>query len=165
MASKRRTRSKRRSSSDRYGFDDNRNYVAAVLEKFVPQSLARRALCVSVETGKRRYDLGESIKITAEFTNRLPIPIAVRTPRQRLWGWRVDGELEASDETRYSRATPNTFVFRPRERKRVDWRWDGRFRRTNERRWVTADPREYDIDVFVATEEAQPSATTTVRIG
>lgn len=149
---------------DRHGFDDNRNYLAAALGTFVPQRLARRALSVSVETDRGRYAPGEQITITAEFHNRLPVPITVRTPRQRRWGWSVDGELEASDETRYTRAKPSGFSFRPRERKRVQWRWNGRFRRTDERRWVLAEPAAYEIRAFVALDGRQPSATTTVRI-
>ncbi|RJT06164.1 hypothetical protein [Halococcus sp. IIIV-5B] len=151
---------------DRHGFDENRNYLAEALGKFVPQVVAHRALRVSVETDGKRYGVGEPVTITATFENRLPVPIVVRTPRQRLWGWSVDGELEASDETRYTRTKPGRFGFRPRERKRIEWQWSGRFERTDERRWVRAEPDEYEITVFVALEgERRPSATTTVRIG
>ena len=150
---------------DRHGFDENRNYLAEVLGIFVPQRLARQALRVSIETDRQRYNLGEPITITAEFSNRLPVPITVRTPRKRLWGWSVDGELEASDETRYTRLEPGSFAFGPREQKRVRWHWNGRFRRTDERRWVVAEPREYEITAFVALEDRQPAATTTVQIG
>lgn len=149
----------------RHGLDENRNYLADILGKFVPQSIAQRAVHVSVETDKQQYDPGEPIEITAKFMNQLPVPITVRTPRQRLWGWQVNGELEASDEARYTRSTPNSFSFRPRERKQIDWQWNGRFGRTDEGRWVIAEPREYVIDVFIATADSSPSATTTVQIG
>ena len=154
-----------RDREDRHGFDESRNHLAELVGKFVPQRLARRALRVSISTDSARYDPGEPVAITAEFVNRFPVPIALRTPRQRLWGWSVDGELEASDETRYPRPTPGTFAFRPRERKRVEWRWNGRFRRTDEHRWVPADAGEHEIRAFVALESEKPSATTTVRIG
>lgn len=151
---------------DRHGLDETRNYLAAALGTFVPQRLARRAVSVSVETDKRRYAPGEAVTIVATFANRLPLPITVRTPRQRRWGWSVDGELEASDEIRYTRPNPSSFAFRPRERKRVEWEWNGRFERTDERRWVPAEPREYEIRAFVALGgDDRPSATTTVRIG
>lgn len=150
---------------DRHGFDENRNYLAAALGKFVPQSLARRAVNVSIATDAERYAPGEPVTITATFANRLPVPITVRTPRRRLWGWSVDDELEASDETRYIRPNPGSFGFRPRERKRVEWVWNGLFERTAERRWVPAEHREHEIRAFVALDgDERPSATTTVRI-
>lgn len=150
---------------DRHGFDETRNYLAGALGRFVPQRLARAALHVAVETDRERYARGEPIAITATFTNRLPVPITVRTPRQRRWGWSVDGELEASDETRFTRSKPSSFGFRPRERKRIEWEWDGRFERTAERQWVPAEPRAYEITAFVALDgDTRPSATTTVWI-
>lgn len=154
-----------RDREDRHGFDESRNHLAALLGTFVPQRLAQRALGVTVETDKECYTPGEPVEITAEFVNRLPVPMTLRTPRQRLWGWSVDGELEASDETRYTRPIPGAFAFRPRERKRVEWRWNGQFRRTDERRWVPVDAGEYEIRAFVALQSREPSATTTVRIG
>lgn len=147
---------------DRHGFDENRNYLAEVLGRFVPQRVARRGLSVSVETDRERYAAGEPVGITATFTNRLPVPVTIQTPRQRLWGWSVDGELEASNEARYTRPKPGRFGFRPRERKIVEWTWSGRFERTDERRWVGAESGEYEITVFVALGEQRPSATTTV---
>lgn len=150
---------------DRHGFKENRNYLAAAVGKFVPQRLAQRGVTVSVTTDAKHYTPDEPITITATFTNRLPVPIAIRTPQQRLWGWNVDGELEASDETRYMRAKPGSFDFRPNERKCVTWEWDGRFERTDEGRWVPAEHNEHNITVFIALDkDTRPSATTIIRI-
>lgn len=150
---------------DRFGFDENRSYLTEALGKFVPQRLARRAISVSVETDRETYALGDVVEVTVTFSNRLPVPVKITTPRQRLWGWTVDGELEASDERPYTRSTPATFVFGPTERKRISFTWNGRFERTNDRHeWVLPDPGEYEIAAFVATETRTPRAETTVTI-
>lgn len=153
-----------RRDDDQLGLDESRNYVAEALGTLVPQALARRSIAVSVATDRRRYRPGEPVEVTAEFRNRLPVPVVVRTPGRRLWGWSVDGQLEASDEPRYASARPNSFAFRPRERKRVVVQWDGRFKRVGERtRWVDADPGEHEIRAFLAFDGG-PSDATTVRV-
>lgn len=157
--------------SDRHGFEETTSYLSKALGSLVPQWLARRAIAVEVTTDADRYEPGESVEITAEFRNRLPVPVTVETPKQRLWGWTVDGELEASDEPRYASPTPAALTFRPRERKRFSWTWHGRFKRVGSlpdgatAEWVPAEPREYEIRAFLATEDRQPADVTTVRIG
>ncbi|WP_433634630.1 hypothetical protein [Halomicrococcus sp. NG-SE-24] len=148
---------------DRFGFP-GRNYLASALGALVPQSLARRAVTVSVATDHRRYRPGDTVAIDIEFRNRLPVPVSVSTSGLRLWGWSVDGLLEASDEPRYHRATSAEFVFRPRERKRFRRTWDARFERAGEQEREDAKPGEHEIAAFVATDGRRPSDATTVVV-
>ena len=150
---------------DRHGFDENRDYPARVLAKFVPQAAARRALEVSVGTDRDRYERGEPVEFTVAIRTRLPVPITVATPRRRLWGWRVDGELEASDEPRRASDAPGAFVFRASERKVFRRTWSGRFRREGRRtRWIDPAPGTHEITAFVATEAPQPTDSVSVVI-
>lgn len=157
-----------RSPEDRYGLDEdtNPNHLASIASKFVPQWLARRAVTVDVLTDRERYARGEPVDITVEFTNRLPVPVAVETPQRRLWGWTVDGNLEASDERRYADGRPGSLEFRGRERKRFHRRWDGQVKRVGDgspTRWEQATG-EVEIGAHLALGDERPEATTTVRI-
>lgn len=153
-------------SEDRFGFDQNRSYISEFLNKFVPQSLARRSIAVYLETDRRHYERDDPVELTIEFQNRLPVPVGVVTPKQRLWGWSIDGIVEASDRQVYTRARPATFSFRPREVKRVHRRWHGRIKRTDgeETRWMPPSPGEYEIEAFVALAGRQPSDSVTIKI-
>lgn len=152
---------------DRTGFDDTVNHLTAALGRLVPQWLARRAIVASVATDRSRYDPGDPVDITVEFRNRLPVPVTIRTPRQRLWGWAVDGDLEASDERRYLSDTSATLTFRGRERKRVTRRWNGSLKRTGSPdRWEPPSPGDHEISAFIAVaDRPRPEDTTTIRIG
>lgn len=149
--------------------DDSRYTTANVLAALVPTALARRLLRVSVETDRRVYDRDDPVEITVEFKNPLPVPIDIPTPEQRRWGWTIDGLLEASDETRYTRSRPSSFSFAGGERKRTSFTWNGRFERhrgDDYRESVVPEPGEYEIRVFVATHEDafRPSDAITVTI-
>jgi hypothetical protein len=150
----------------RFGFEQNRSYLSAALGMLVPQWLAKRAIAVSVETDRSWYDRGDTVEMTIDFKNRLPVPVEIETPRRRLWGWSIDGTLEATDERVYEPGNPGLFSFRPRERKRVHREWSGRCKQTDGEttRWVTPSPNEYEIAAFVATEGNRPSDTTTIEI-
>lgn len=155
-------------SEDRFGLDDetNPNQLAAVAGKFVPQPLARRGLAVNVSTDRDRYARDEQVDIAIELRNRLPVPVTVATPQRRLWGWSVDGYLEASDERRYDDGEPGQFEFRARERKRFLRRWDGRIKHEqagSPTRWEQATG-ELEIAAFVAVAGDRPTDTTTIRI-
>lgn len=153
-------------SEDRYGLDEetNPNHLSAVLAKFVPQWLARRAVDVRVRTDRDRYRRGQAVDITVELRNRMPLPMSVETPERRLWGWTVDGHLEASDEPRYSDGAAGELQFRARERKRFRRRWDGRIKRVGDpTRWEQATG-DVEIGAFLALEGDRPEDTTTVRI-
>lgn len=158
-----------RSEDDRYGFDETTNYLTNALSKFVPNRLARRAVSVSVETPRERYRPGEPVEIVVEFHNRLPLPVAVPTAERRLWEWRVDGMVEATDEPRYVDRSPNAFAFRGGERKRVVQRWNGHFRRAEGvdglPAFEPAAPGEHTISVALATGEGDgPADSTTITI-
>ncbi|EMA29341.1 hypothetical protein [Halobiforma nitratireducens] len=149
--------------------DDSRYTTATFLSALLPTALGRRGIAVSVETDRNVYDRDDPVEITVEFKNRLPIPVEVPTPEQRCWGWTVDGELEASDERRYTRERPSSFSFRGGERKQSSFTWNGRFERVRDRdrhESVVPDPGEYEIRAFVATHEDayRPSDATTIEI-
>ncbi|ELY65272.1 hypothetical protein, partial [Natrinema versiforme] len=113
-------------SSDEFGFDHgtSRPSVVTFLAALVPNALARRAVSVSIATDRGVYERDDPVEITVEFKNRLPVPVELPTAGQRRWGWRVDGDLEASDERRYTRGRPATFDFRGGERKQVSVTWN-----------------------------------------
>lgn len=151
-----------RTDDDRFGFPGN--YFSTALRGLVPQAVARRAISVRVRTDERRYRAGESVEIDIEFRNRLPVPVSVETPKRRLWGWSVDGLLEASERPNYERASPAGFEFRAGECKRIRRTWDGRFERDGESARESAGPGEYEIAAFVATADRRPRDATTITI-
>jgi hypothetical protein len=155
---------------DRFGFDET-NPLTEALGKLVPQSVARRALAVDVAVDRSAYAVGESVPFRVVLRNRLPLPIVVETPDRRLWGWTVDGELDASDESRFAdpgRDTPGTFAFRGGERRVVSRTWHGRFRRVADEgddddgstRWVDAAPGRHELGVFLAYDGGASASTT-----
>lgn len=139
---------------DRYGFDEARNPLVEAVGKFVPQSVVRRALSIRVETDRETYAPGDPVELTVTIANTLPLPVVAETETRRLWGWTVDGELEASDERVYVGDAPGTLAFRPKERKVIALAWDGRFKRVGEEgaptRWVEADPGVHEVGAFLA---------------
>lgn len=170
MGRSRRRRDDGSDANDRFGFEDvSRLSAASVLAGFVPPSIARRAIAVSVATDRTTYERDEPVEITVEFKNRLPIPLELPTAGQRRWGWTVDGELEASDERLYTRDRPATFDFRGGERKQLSVTWNGRLERVrsgDRRESVVPEPGEYEIRAFVATREEgnRPSDSTTITL-
>lgn len=152
---------------DPLGMDDTGSRLATELGKLVPQPVVRRSIEASIETDRERYEVGEPVEMTIEFRNRLPVPVAVETPRRRLWGWTVDGELDASDERRHMSDTPGVVDFRGGERKTITHRWNGLFKRTGDlTRWVEPNPGEYELAAFIALDgEDRPEDRTTIRIG
>ncbi|MFW5919098.1 MAG: hypothetical protein ACOCSF_02750 [Halanaeroarchaeum sp.] len=153
--------------TDRTGLDDATNHLTAVLGRFVPQWVARRAIAVTISTDRNRYAPGDPVEISIEFFNRLPIPVQIHTPRQRLWGWSVDGHLEGSDERRYLSRTSATLEFRGRERKRVHKTWNGMIHRSGDLdRWEPLEAGTHEITAFVAVEGVpRPTDTVTIEVG
>lgn len=141
-----------------------RRYLGAT----IPQWFVRRAVDVSVRTDRDRFTVDESVVVTVEFHNRLPVPVSLRTPRQRLWTWSVDGEVAASDERRYLPDRPATLSFQASERKTVTREWDGRFTRTRDEgitERVPAEPGEHTIAASVAVDgPPRPADETTVIV-
>jgi len=154
------------SPEDRYGLDEetNPNQLASVLGTFVPQWLVRRGLAVSVRTDRERYERGDAVEITVEIRNRLPLPVTLATPQRRLWGWAVDGYLEASDETRHVDGQAGALAFRGRERKRFVREWDGRIKHEGERTEWKRATGDLEITAFVALGADRPTDSTTIRI-
>ncbi len=154
------------SEVDRTGFDDTVNHLTAALGRIVPQWLARRAIAVRVSTDRTRYDRGDPVDITVEFRNRLPVPVTIRTPQQRLWSWAVDGDIEASDERRYLSETTASMTFRGRERKLVTRTWHGSLKRTGSPdRWEPPTRGDHEISAFIAVGgDPRPEDTTTIEI-
>jgi hypothetical protein len=152
--------------TDRTGFDETTNYLSEALGRLVPQWLARRAIRVSVSTDRREYAPGDPVEMEIEFRNRLPVPVTIHTPRQRLWGWSVDGKLEASDERRYMSDQEASMTFRGRERKRVRRLWNGKVRRTGTPdTWEPLSPGAHEIRAFIALEKPRPEARTEIVVG
>ncbi|MCU4753589.1 hypothetical protein OB919_16620 [Halobacteria archaeon AArc-curdl1] len=158
--------SERSEESDPAGMDEERRgYLTRSIRTLVPQWLVQRALSVSVTTERREYAVDDRIQITISLANRLPLPVTVVTDQQRIWGWSVDGELEASDEPRYAPGRPNSLELGALETKTFRCTWDGRFKRTGSpTRWVPADPGEYTVRGFVSTANGRIVDETTVRI-
>lgn len=141
---------------DRYGFDENRNYLTELLGKVVPSWVARRAVAVSVEVPRREYERGEAVEFEVRIRNRLPVPISVPTPQLRLWGWEIDGELEASDEVTYSSGERSQLALGGGETKRILQTWNGRLKRTGsaangQAEWILPERGVHTLSVFVAT--------------
>ena len=153
---------------DRYGFDDTESRVAAALGKFVPQALVRRGLSVTVRTDRETYAPGDPVELTVVVENRLPLPVSVATPTRRLWGWTVDGELEASDERIFLSESPSKLAFRGGERKVFTRTWDGLFKRVGDdgaaTRWVEPDPGVHEVGAYLALAGDRPADTATIRI-
>ena len=157
-----------REVEDRFGLDadENPDHLGRLIGFFVPQRLARRAVDVTVVTDRDRYAAGDPIDLTIDFRNRLPVPVTVETPTPRLWGWAVDGLLEASDEPRrrLRDVGDGQLSFRSRERKRVRRRWDGRIKRDGDpTRWEPATG-DVEISAFLAVDGRRPAGETTIRI-
>lgn len=141
---------------DRYGFDENRNYLGDLAGKLVPGWLARRAVDVAIEVDRRTYERGDAVEFTVLIRNRLPVPLEVPTRSLRLWGWEVDGELEASDEVTYASDQSGLLALKSGETKRIPQTWNGRLKRTGaaangEAEWVLPEPGTHELAAFVAT--------------
>ncbi|MFY4816002.1 hypothetical protein [Halorubrum sp. Atlit-26R] len=143
--------------TDRTGFDETKNYLSEALGRVVPRSVARRAIEVTVSTDAAEYAPDEPVAITVAIRNRLPVPVEVPTTTRRLWGWAVDGVLEATDERRYVSAEESSLSLRAGETKRATVTWNGRFRRSDGDgldRSVRAERGDHTISVFVPVPDA-----------
>lgn len=155
-----------RDERDRLGFDETRDYLGAAVAALLPAPLIARGLSIAVDTDREVYAPGDPVSVRVVIRNRLPVPVAVTTSSRRLWGWEVDGALEASEEPRRDPGGSGTLSFRARERKTREWTWDGRVTRRDERgvRSSPLDRGDHEIRAFVATGRERPEARTTFRI-
>lgn len=159
--------SRRTGDEDRFGFDENRDYIAEFLSAVVPDRLAHRAVTIEVSTDRREYALDAPVEFTVTIRNRLPVPVTLPTPTLRLWGWTIDGELEASDEATFVSESESWHAFDARETRRIQQTWHGRFERSGagpsgRTKWVLPDPGVHELSVFLATDE--PQARDTVEL-
>ena len=142
-----------------------KNYLSDWLQYLVPQWLARRAITVSVSTRGTEFSPGEPVPIVATLRNRLPFPVLIQTPQRRLWGWKVDGYLEASDERRYTRDEGNELYFGGGESIHLSFEWNGTIKRSDTMsQWVTPEPGTHTIEVFVPTTAGPIADRTEIRI-
>ena len=142
-----------------------KNYLSDWLQYVVPQWVARRAITVSVRTVGTEFSPGEPVPIVATFHNRLPFPILLQTPQRRLWGWKVDDYLEASDERRYTRDEGNELLFGAGEAIRLTFEWNGTIKKSDTlNRWVTARPGTHTIEVFIPAVGGSISDRTEILI-
>lgn len=150
---------------DAGGFDDPAfGFVSRLVGPLVPQWLARRGLSVTVETDREELPVGQPVELTIDVRNRLPFPVELVT-EGRIWGWSVDGLLEASDERYYTSDRTNTLLLRAGESITIERTWDGRFKRIGSpTRWVEAEPGDHEIHAFVATAGGYTGDTTTVSL-
>lgn len=153
---------------DRLGFDQTENELTDLLGRFVPQWLAQRAVDVDLTVPAREFPLGDPVPFTVEIRNRLPVPVTVRTPTRRLWGWAVDGELEASDEHAYAGDTAGEFSLEGGDVLRIDREWSGRFKRTgrpgDRTEHVLPDRGVHELSAFVATDDPRPRDSVEVEL-
>lgn len=141
---------------DRYGFDENKNVLTDLVGKLLPGWVARRAVAIDLDVPRTEYERGESVEFTVHIRNRLPVPVVVPTRELRLWGWELDGELEASDEVTYSSGSPGSLALGGGEVKHIPQTWNGRLKRTGagangQTEWVLPERGTHQLSVFVAT--------------
>lgn len=160
--------SKRNEDRDRFGLDQTENELTELLGRFVPQWVAQRAIAVSVSVPDREFSIGDPVPFTVEIRNRLPVPVTVRTPSRRLWGWEVDGDLGASDEPTYAGDTPGEFSLEGSDYLRIEREWSGRLKRTGRggkrTEYVLPDPGVHEIAAFVATKDPQPRGSVEIEL-
>lgn len=143
---------------DRHGFDRD-----GIARRFIPATIGRRAVTVSVSAATRRVRAGQPVAFTVELANRLPVSVAVPTPTRRLWSWGIDGLRAATEETAEPSGT-GTLRLLGRERRQISREWNGLFGRTDggRTRWVEPEPGEYELAAWIATDP--PCARDAVRI-
>jgi hypothetical protein len=146
--------------TDEFGFDRDPSVFTRGFEKLVPSRLARWALDVSVETDDETYHVGETVEITVSISNRLPVPVEVPIYGRRVWGWSVDGFVDASDEPLYTPDRPRSLSFRAGETRTFTRDWHGRIKRNGTpTRWEEVPKGEYEIVAFVSTDPPTRDST------
>ncbi|WP_227353531.1 DUF4399 domain-containing protein [Haladaptatus salinisoli] len=142
------------------GTDDAGGWFAGL----VPNAVALR--CLSVELrAPREVVVGEPARFLVRVRNRAPLPVSVRLPTSRLWGWEVDGIPEADERGFEPPATPRRVAFRRRGIRQFEGRWDGRVRRAGRDGDVwEATPGEHTLTAYLATGDAPRKLSDSVRV-
>ena len=137
---------------DPFGFDEPTNVFTRGISQIIPQWLARKSVTVSIQTDKQQYVVDESIEITIQIRNRLPVPIRVLTTQKRVWGWEVDGLVDASEEVYYQPESQNVIELRAGETKTHTVSWNGRIKRTDDRtHWEPLSRGTHTVSAFIST--------------
>ncbi|WP_178918139.1 hypothetical protein [Natronomonas gomsonensis] len=131
---------------------------ASASHAFVPMRLRPRAVGVSVETDRQRYETDEPVRFRVSFRNRVPFPIALRTDSPVRWTWSIDGVDEASRVTNHP-TEDSLFRFSRSETKTFKRSWSQRFRESAQR-WEPAGPGEYSLAVRVNVPDADDKGLT-----
>lgn len=124
-----------------------------VSHAFMPVALRDRAISVSVETNKRRYERQEPVRFRVTLRNRIPFPVSLRTTTPLLWTWAIDGVDQAS---KLSEAPPDEaglLRFGRSERKTFERRWPQRIR-DRQGRWTPVGPGEYELSARINVDGA-----------
>ena len=119
--------------------------ASAWSDRLVPHGLRCRFVSLRISTPQTEYSRGEEVPFSVTMTNRLPIPVTIRTASPVLWTWSVDGLEEASRvRLREPPDRPARLHFARGERKRFRKSWSGLFR-VADREWRPAEPGTYTI--------------------
>ena len=95
-----------------------------------------------------------------EMTNRLPVPLSIKTSSPILWTWSIDGYDDASHVSLYDPpAGESRFRFDRGERKQFDKSWSGMFR-ISESEWRPATPGEYTLRVAINVYDGRDDGLT-----
>jgi hypothetical protein len=133
--------------------DDSRSRSAFDWERvshaFMPRSVRRRAVSVSVETDRDVYETEDRVTFRVGMENKLPFPVTLKTRSPLLWSWDVDGLEKAS---RVTEADPpdrqSLLTFERSERKEFERTWLLSIRDT-EREWIPVGPGEYTLSAWI----------------
>lgn len=142
------------------GNDEAERFVAGL----IPNAVARR--CLSVELrAPREIVVGEPATFLLRIRNRAPIPVSVRLPTSRLWGWSVDGIPEADDRGYEPPETPRTVAFRSREIRQFSGTWDGQIRRAGESGNVwQPEPGTHTLTAYLAAGDVRQNISDSSRV-
>lgn len=154
-------------NADGLGEEYETSVFSRGFEKLVPAPLARLAATIDVTTDRETYAPGDSVTLNVTIDNRLPVPIDVPIAESRIWGWRVDGLIEATDERTYEPPGSRSLSLRAGETRAIRHVWNGHVKRTTNGRRTVHEPLtrgDHEIEVFLGTSPRKIASTTiTVR--
>ncbi|SNR35711.1 hypothetical protein [Halorubrum vacuolatum] len=154
-------------NADALGEDYETSVFSRGFEKLVPAPLARFAATIDVTTDRESYAPGDPVTLRVAINNRLPVPIDVPIAEPRIWGWSIDGLLEATDERTYEPERRQSLSLRAGETRTVEHVWNGYIKRTADGRRTIHEPLargKHEIRVFLGTNPRKTGSTTvTVR--
>lgn len=136
-----------------FSISDDEGGGTAWFAGLVPQSLAARALSVTVR-GPDTVNVGEPARFVVSARNRLPVAVRFTHPTSRVWGWLVDGVPEADERGLEPPEETRTTVLGGGERLTFHATWDGRIRRrgVDGDQWV-ARPGTVDFTGYFAVSD------------